>query len=280
MLDKVQPSDAADRAEADEPAEAAEREALPKRNLFRRLWPNRLTSRIVLLNLLGLIVLVAGILYFNQFRQGLIDARVQSLTTQAQIIAAAVAGSATVDTSSIVIDPNSLADTSDTPRHPNSDQLSSLDFPIDPEAAGPVIKRLLANTTVRARIIDKDGNLVVDSRFLYTRGDIVQSDLPPLSGERSRFSPITLWNRFVTWTFSYDYPKQLEYGLDNGKEFPEVTAALKGAKVSLVRLNDRNQIVVMVAVPVQRFRAVLGHSCCRPPAARSTTCCAPSARWC
>ena len=36
---------------------------------------------------LGLIILVAGILYFNQFRQGLIDARVQSLTTQAQIIA-------------------------------------------------------------------------------------------------------------------------------------------------------------------------------------------------
>jgi two-component system, OmpR family, sensor histidine kinase ChvG len=63
----------------------------------------------VLLNLLGLIILVTGILYFNQFRQGLIDARVQSLTTQAQIIAAAVAGSATVDTGSIVIDPDSLA---------------------------------------------------------------------------------------------------------------------------------------------------------------------------
>lgn len=257
MLDKVTPPETADRAEADETAEAAAGETSAKTPLLRRLWPNRLTSRIVLLNLLGLIVLVAGILYFNQFRQGLIDARVQSLTTQAQIIAAAVAGSATVDTGSIVIDPDSLADANDEAL-PDSDQFSSLDFPIDPEAAGPVMKRLLANTTVRARIIDKDGNLVVDSRFLYSRGDIIQSDLPPLSGEQSGYSPRALWNRLVTWTFSYDYPKQPEYGLDNGKEFPEVSAALNGAKVSLVRLNDRGQIIVMVAVPIQRFRAVLG----------------------
>src|SRR4029079_16937310 len=67
---------------------------------FHRLAPARLTSRIVLLNIAGLIVLVAGILYFNQFRQGLIDARVQSLLPQGHIIAAAVAGSATGDTGS------------------------------------------------------------------------------------------------------------------------------------------------------------------------------------
>ena len=257
MLDKVMPPETADRGEADDQADAAEREAAPRPSLVRRIWPHRLTSRIVLLNLLGLIVLVAGILYFNQFRQGLIDARVQSLTTQAQIIAAAVAGSATVDTGSIVIDPDSLADSNDETT-PDSEQMSSLDFPIDPEAAGPVLKRLLANTTVRARIVDKDGNMVVDSRFLYSRGDIVQSDLPPPNGEQESFSPRALWIRFVTWTFSYDYPKQIEYGIDNGKDFPEVAAALKGAKVSLVRLNDRGQIIVVVAVPIQRFRAVLG----------------------
>ena len=256
MLDKVMPPENPDRAEADE-AEAAERETAPRQGLVRRLWPHRLTSRIVLLNLLGLIVLVAGILYFNQFRQGLIDARVQSLTTQAQIIAAAVAGSATVDTGSIVIDPDSLAETTDETA-PDSEQNSSLDFPIDPEAAGPVLKRLLANTTVRARIIDKDGNMVVDSRFLYSRGDIVQAELPPINGESGSFNPRSLWNRFVTWTFSYDYPRQIDYGMDNGKDFPEVAAALKGAKVSLVRLNDRGQIIVLVAVPIQRFRAVLG----------------------
>ena len=37
-----------------------------------------LTRRIVVLNLAGLVVLVIGILYLNQFRDGLIDARVQA----------------------------------------------------------------------------------------------------------------------------------------------------------------------------------------------------------
>ena len=52
--------------------------------------------------------LVAGILYLNQFRAGLIDTRVQSLLVQGQIIAAAIAAQATVDTDAITIDPDKL----------------------------------------------------------------------------------------------------------------------------------------------------------------------------
>ena len=258
MLDKVQAAEPADRIDGEDAHDLAEPGPPPKagRGWLSRLAPQRLTSRIVLLNLMGLVILVAGILYFNQFREGLIDARVQSLTTQAHIIAAAIAGSATVDTGSIVIDPDSMADTSDD-ASPDADQLSALDFPINPETAGPILKRLLTNTTVRARIIDKDGNLVVDSRFLYSRGDILQSDLPPLDAGGSNML-VRLWDRLTTWALAYDYPLQPEYGLDNGKDFPEVTAALNGASVSIVRLNDRREIIVMVSVPVQRFRAVLG----------------------
>jgi two-component system, OmpR family, sensor histidine kinase ChvG len=40
-----------------------------------------LTRRIVVLNLAGLVALLVGFLYLNQFRQGLIEARVQSLLT-------------------------------------------------------------------------------------------------------------------------------------------------------------------------------------------------------
>src|SRR5262245_27437369 len=65
-------------------------------NLF-----SSLTRRIIFLNLAALIVLVSGTLYLNQFRAGLIDARLESLKTQSEIIAAAIAASATVDTNSI-----------------------------------------------------------------------------------------------------------------------------------------------------------------------------------
>ena len=47
-------------------------------------------------------------MYLSQFRAGLIDARVQSLLVQGEIIAGAIAASATVDTDAITIDPDRL----------------------------------------------------------------------------------------------------------------------------------------------------------------------------
>ena len=67
-----------------------------------------LTRRIVVLNLIGLAILVSGILYLNQFRAGLIDAKVQSLLTQGEIIARAIAASAGVDTDQVQLDPEKL----------------------------------------------------------------------------------------------------------------------------------------------------------------------------
>ena len=50
-----------------------------------------LTRRIVFLNLAALAILVVGVLYLNQFRDGLTQARIDSLTTQGEIIAGAIA---------------------------------------------------------------------------------------------------------------------------------------------------------------------------------------------
>ena len=55
-----------------------------------------LTRRIVVLNLAALVVLVSGILYLNQFRAGLTDARVASLLVQGEIIAGALGASSTM----------------------------------------------------------------------------------------------------------------------------------------------------------------------------------------
>ncbi len=47
-------------------------------------------------------------------------------------------------------------------------------------------------------------------------------------------------------------------GAQNGKGYEEVVHALTGLKSSMVRINDRAEVIVSVAVPVQRFRAVRG----------------------
>ena len=185
----------------------------PSRGILKRLAPTSLTARIALINILGLVILAIGILYFNQFRQGLINARVQSLLVQGQIIAAAVAGSATADTSSIVINPDSLDDTNSS----SDAEQSSLDFPISPETAGPVLKRLLANTTIRAQIIDTGGNMVVDSSYLYGGNDIVQTNINPPSAGNENIITRTI-NRSLDWFFANDYPVHVDYGLDSNNE--------------------------------------------------------------
>jgi two-component system, OmpR family, sensor histidine kinase ChvG len=256
MLDTPKPQDQTERSDSDdaELLDSLVGTAKPRGGFWNRFSPGSLIARIFLINLLGLVILALGILYFNQFRESLINARAQSLRTQAQIIAAAIAGSATADTSSIVIDPDTLRETPETGLE--GDQPDGLDFPINPETAGPVLRRLLANTGNLAQIIDNDGNLVVDSRFIYG-GDIIET-IDNKATDANQTWWRRQWNRLQAYLFGYDYPLRREYGLDNNKAAPEVAAALNGASVSQVKLDENREIVVVVSVPVQRYRAVLG----------------------
>jgi two-component system, OmpR family, sensor histidine kinase ChvG len=223
---------------------------------LQKLAPARLTSRIILINFVGLVILVGGILYSNQSRQSLIDARVQSLMTQSHIMAAAIASAASVNTDQIVIDPERLLEMH-VREAPPPEAARDLDFLINPERVGPVLRRLVSSTTTRARIFDREGVMVVDSRHFFGRGDILSFELPSLDGPGEGLL-LGWWNGLNEWLFDHDYPPQKEYGFDNGKEFAEVAAALNGASVSVVRVNEAREIIVSVAVPVQRYDSVLG----------------------
>ncbi|WP_269933199.1 sensor histidine kinase [Aminobacter sp. HY435] len=217
-----------------------------------------LTRRILFLNLAGLGVLVAGILYLNTFRDGLIDARVESLMTQGEIIAGAIAASATVETDSISIDPEKLLELqAGETLGPGSDQLDSLDFPINPERVAPVLRRLISPTRTRARIFDRDANMLLDSRHLYSRGQILRYDLPPVEEEEP-----TMLERAQKFVFDMfrdsTLPVYKEQPGGNGAAFPEVMQALTGSPATIVRVSEKGEQIVSVAVPIQRFRAVLG----------------------
>lgn len=217
-----------------------------------------LTRRILVLNLAGLAVLVSGILYLNQFREGLIDARVESLMTQGEIIAGAIASSATIDTNSLTIDPEKLLELqAGESIGPSADTLDALDYPIDPEKIAPVLRRLISPTRTRARLYDRDANLMLDSLHLYSDGQILKYDLPPLaSNDESWWESTTLW--FSRLFRRGDLPIDKEIPGANGTVFPEVVQALTGSPDTVVRLSEQGEMVVSVAVPVQRFRAVLG----------------------
>ena len=238
---------------------AADDDGKAKPVLAKRKWFGlaSLATRIALINILGLLILSMGILYFNQFRQSLINSRVESLLVQGQIIAAAIAGSATADTSSIVIDPGKLGDSTGNDRNPDL-STTDYDFAITPDRAGPVLRRLLANTTIRGQIIDNDGNMVVDSSFLTGGSDIIQTSLVPSETPTWRIRILSFVNAVGDRFFANDYPLHEDYNLDNNQSRSEVASALNGATLSVVRTNLKREIIVLVAVPVQRFRAVQG----------------------
>ena len=216
-----------------------------------------LTRRIVVLNLVALAVLVTGILYLNQWRAGLIDARVQSLRVQGEIIAAAIAASATVDSDVIQVDPDRLLQLkSGSAVSPFSYYDPNLEFPINPERVAPLLRNLVTPTRTRARIYDQSGFMIVDSASIYTKGEVIRSGRP-LAGSTADARG-DWWTTLMSWVPGDDFPPYKEYGADEGTKYPEVAAALNGAPADVVRVDSDHQLVISVAVPMQRVRATVG----------------------
>jgi two-component system sensor histidine kinase ChvG len=160
--------------------------------------------------------------------------------------------------SSLTIDPDKLLELHPGESYgPSEEALYGIDFPINPERVAPILRRLISPTKTRARIYDRDGVLLVDSRNLFGRGDVLRFDLPPPTAEK----PGIFERAFLAarrWMGRGDLPLYRELNAENGKGYQEVAQALDGQDSSMVRINDRGDVIVSVAVPVQRFRAVRG----------------------
>ena len=242
-----------------------------RRGLVRRLrrltraissrFSSTLTRRIVVLNLGGLVALAVGFLYVNQFREGLIDARVESLQAQGEIIAAAISASASVDTGAITIDPEKLLQlapgAANAPGAADENQ-PSLEFSINPERIGPVLRRLVMPTRTRARIFDPDGYLLLDSRSLNRRINPSRSGPPPSAADEAWILIERTWDSVKGRFRKTEVQRDDEFGTPDGKTLPEVVRALAGGVESVVRVNAKGDTIISVAVPIQRQQDVKG----------------------
>jgi len=122
----------------------------------RRRAVSPLLLRILLVNMVPLVLLVAALLYLDQYQSGLIDAEVQALRQQARVFAAALEQSAIKDT---------------TPGQPA----------LQADLARPLLHQLAAPTpNLDARLYAPDGQLITDSRVQEGPGGaIVTTPLPP-----------------------------------------------------------------------------------------------------
>jgi two-component system, OmpR family, sensor histidine kinase ChvG len=232
----------------------------PQRLVFRRVmrWISRrfassLTRRIALLNILGLLAMLLGFLWLNQTRQSVIDARVQSMLTQSAIMSAAIAASATVETDTLTLDPDKLlALQAGETLSPGDDPENNLEFSINPERVAPVLRRLVMPTTLRARVFDRDGSLLIDTRTFFGRSPKATSLAPP---EESATVFQRTWNSIRRGFGRTAIPST--DSVVTGK-FPEVDRAMIGEQSTIIRVNTDGDTIIYVASPIDRLRTTRG----------------------
>ncbi|MBJ7413002.1 MAG: sensor N-terminal transmembrane domain-containing protein [Phenylobacterium sp.] len=201
--------------------EAAAAASAPRvrRARFRGLPGSRLGRLILALNLLGLAVLIVGALVLNELRQGLVNARIDSLSTQGELIASILNQAATVG------EPEPA---------------------MDAALATELLQTLSNPRAQRARLFDSQGRLVADSDWMADA--VERRELPPARGSENEERGFSLMPRPARPTSS-----QVEATLAR-----EVGVALQGRRWAGMRQSDTGQRVVSVSIPIQHVRAVLG----------------------
>jgi two-component system sensor histidine kinase ChvG len=230
-----------------------------------RLWRNLVTEaplvrfvsatlarRIFVSNLLGLIVLLGGMLWLSQHQAWLISAKVESLKIQGEIIAAAIASNATVDTDRLAFEQERLPEADGRRMLHRDDGFVAMELSLRPDRVAPVVRRLiLPSYNTRARIYTREGTLIVDSN------DVVGKAAAEEPQGRVRVK--TVWTRLSDWLDSSDLPVYREIGSANGTYYVEVRQALRGVTLPpMLLLTDDGKQIVSHAVPIQRRNAILG----------------------
>ena len=220
------------------PARAPGRHAARRSRRGGRRWPiSPLTRRILAVNVLALGLLAGGFLYLGKYQTSLIGQQIESLKMQGEIFAAALGEGAVLDS----------ADDGEV---------------LLPDLARQMMRRLVAPTKTRARLFDLRGGLIADSRVLRGPGDAVQIlELPPLH----RSGPVlALVDQVYDWVVSKLprhklFPLYRESLTPRASDYAEVGRALRGETGEAIRRDPATGgLVFSVAIPVQRYKEVLG----------------------
>jgi two-component system sensor histidine kinase ChvG len=197
----------------------------------RRTRLSALARRIIFFNTFALVILIAGVLVVESSRRGLVQERMRSIQDEAEIVASALA------------------------EYARDDDLPRLKL----KEAEPLLAQLIQPTRLRARLYTTDGHLAIDTRAFLARNIVQVQELPPLD----------FWSRtngFLQRVYDgvmgirptfVQFEPYFEAG-SNGRVYREVNTALSGSTATAIRVNEQNKLVLSVAVPVQRFKAIYG----------------------
>lgn len=204
-----------------------------------------LLRRILLVNLLPLALLLAALLYLDQYQNGLLEAEVTTLREQARIYAGALSEAAVRD------------DTPDNPR-------------LVPDLARPLLRRLTEPTpNAQAKLYSPDGEVLADSRVREGAGGAVTTEPLPAAATRGRLVDIVgqvyddilrlLPHASETSLLDISHPAVgTDWAPDVREELRQIAITPGKLIPPYIRRTDDNRLLVSVAEPVSRNRRNLG----------------------
>ena len=248
--DRRQPTEKAEPSDSDETDSVPQRPVRPRRAALgkamtlralrerfgrHRGWRSPLMRRILALNVLVLAVPILGLLHLNQYRESLMSIELEAMGTQARAFAWSLGNTAAVGG----VDGEER---------------------LFPDITRSLMRVLLGDSGLRARVFSPDGELIADSFMLTGPGGQVQVvELPPpddgsMTGRLGR-----LYDHMLDWLPGIgSLPPYREAAVQKAADYEEVQQALTGDDQGLARLDDNGRMILTLAVPVQRYRKVLG----------------------
>lgn len=192
-----------------------------------------LTIRIMLVNIFALIFLGVGILYVDQVQKTLMQSRIDELIKDANIMAGALGESATEnpDATILLIEP-----------------------------AKNILTRLVGVTNIRTRYFDLNNELLIDSRDFDINRVEVEDIMSKQLGVDNIWELASGKVRILLDKIQKRDALEKYYEVENemATDYPEVLEAIDGEISSRIRRLDEDLDIITVAVPIQRFRRVLG----------------------
>jgi len=195
-----------------------------------------LMLRILAVNVMALAILVGSLLYLGRYQERLVAAEIDALFLQARLSASALGEGA------VVVD---------------EDEQSIL----SPLLARLMIRRLVEATGTRTRLYDLDDTLLADSRILLDHSGKVQSErLPPLSARGFWITRMAMafFDGLDTLLERQNFDIYEEETAQRGDQYEIVRKAIDGEATSHVWRLPEGGLIMAVAVPVQRYKQVLG----------------------
>lgn len=208
---------------------------LRRRQRGRRFSP--LTRKVLLLNTLPIVFLAAGVVFLGDYEDTLIEAELAALTVHGEIVATGL-GEGAVRGGETTINR------------------------LDRDQANQLMVRLTAPIGIRGRLFAETGEMLGDTRLLRDRagGRVTSLPLPPPDApqaKRDAIGRISDWidARLRVARSDGEYVELLD---PVARDYPWVEQALRGFNTRTARRTPEGRLVLSAAVPVQRFKQVLG----------------------